>query len=302
MPHLIGVLKPYVAGVLEGGDWFDEQILSDKCSWSDGVSAVAQALRSRRVDLAVLFPNSFRSALTVWLGGCRRRIGYARYGRSRAADRRLTPSATRTADSRRAPSSTPTTCSPRRPAVRVRRIRWNCSQHPPTSRPPPRCGTWRLWATSRGHLSESGAAFGAAKHWPTRLFRHASPATWLKSAVAACSSCVVRPSASWPARSRPQPGIEPSAPWPTTRRHATPRPRHLARPDQSVRPSVPNCSSPRTAARATSPPRSADPSSRCSGRRTLPGPRRIIPPKRSCRSACRVVPASGASARWITAA
>ena len=39
-------------------------------------------LRKIGVDLAVLFPNSFRSALTAWLGGCQRRIGYARYGRS----------------------------------------------------------------------------------------------------------------------------------------------------------------------------------------------------------------------------
>src|SRR5207249_6947773 len=33
------------------------------------------------IDLAILFPNTFRSALTTWLGGCRRRVGYRRYGR-----------------------------------------------------------------------------------------------------------------------------------------------------------------------------------------------------------------------------
>ena len=42
----------------------------------------AWQLRRASIDLAVLFPNSFRSALAAWLGGCRRRIGYARYGRS----------------------------------------------------------------------------------------------------------------------------------------------------------------------------------------------------------------------------
>src|SRR5260370_35896970 len=47
-----------------------------------GVWATAQALRQRSIDLAVLFPNSFRSALTAWLGGCKRRVGYARYWRS----------------------------------------------------------------------------------------------------------------------------------------------------------------------------------------------------------------------------
>src|SRR5713226_2558842 len=80
--HLIGVLKPYVAGVFEGGNWFDEQLFSQAAFGPTGVLAVAQALRSRGVDLAVLFANSFHSALTVWLGGCRRRVGYARYGRS----------------------------------------------------------------------------------------------------------------------------------------------------------------------------------------------------------------------------
>jgi heptosyltransferase-2 len=80
--RMVGVLKPYVAGALGGGDWFDEVILANGGKWSQGVLAVARRLRQRRIDLAVLFPNSFRSALTAWLGGCRRRIGYARYGRS----------------------------------------------------------------------------------------------------------------------------------------------------------------------------------------------------------------------------
>jgi heptosyltransferase-2 len=79
--RMIGVLRPYVAGVFEGGDWLDEWIPAGG-GWSQGVLAVAARLRPRRVELAVLFPNSFRTALTAWLGGCRRRIGYARYGRS----------------------------------------------------------------------------------------------------------------------------------------------------------------------------------------------------------------------------
>jgi heptosyltransferase-2 len=80
--RLIGVLKPYVAGVLEGGDWFDEVLLTHGGPWAQGVLPVACRLRARAINLAVLFPNSFRSALTAWLGGCRRRVGYARYGRS----------------------------------------------------------------------------------------------------------------------------------------------------------------------------------------------------------------------------
>jgi heptosyltransferase II len=46
------------------------------------VLRIARALRRIRCDLAVLLPNSFRSALTAWLGRAERRAGYARDGRS----------------------------------------------------------------------------------------------------------------------------------------------------------------------------------------------------------------------------
>src|SRR5262245_51585772 len=74
--RLVGVMRPYVAGILEGSEWFDEQLLSQS------LPILAWQLRQRQIDLAILFPNSFRSALTAWLGGCKRRIGYARCGRS----------------------------------------------------------------------------------------------------------------------------------------------------------------------------------------------------------------------------
>src|SRR5262252_6703669 len=70
--HLVGVLKPYVAGVLAGGDWFDELLFTGGRELSQRTPAVAWELRKRGIDLAVLFPNTFRSALTAWLGGCRK--------------------------------------------------------------------------------------------------------------------------------------------------------------------------------------------------------------------------------------
>ena len=77
-----------------GGDWFDDAFPAT-ASWQDGTAVGRFRLPQLGIDLAVLFPNSFRSALTAWLGGCRRRIGYARYGRSPPADRSLQPCATR---------------------------------------------------------------------------------------------------------------------------------------------------------------------------------------------------------------
>jgi heptosyltransferase-2 len=48
----------------------------------EGVFAVARRLRAERFDTAVVFPNSPRSALEVFLARIPRRIGYARNGRS----------------------------------------------------------------------------------------------------------------------------------------------------------------------------------------------------------------------------
>jgi heptosyltransferase-2 len=78
--RLVAVVKPYVAGVLGGAPWFDEVLLAGD-SWVPGVFEIAAALRRRQIDLAVLLPNSFRTALIARLAGCRRRVGYARYGR-----------------------------------------------------------------------------------------------------------------------------------------------------------------------------------------------------------------------------
>lgn len=90
--HLIGVMKPYIAGVFHGSPWFDSQLFLDsRGSWGQRWPAAALRLRADRPDLAVLFPNSFRSALVAWLGGCRRRIGYARYGRAPLLTEALEP-------------------------------------------------------------------------------------------------------------------------------------------------------------------------------------------------------------------
>src|SRR5437763_1304257 len=87
--RLIAVGRPYVAGVLEGAPWFDDCIQLDP-SFA-GVLRASRRLRRLEIDLAVLFPNTLRSALTAWMGGCRRRIGYVRYGRGWLLTDRLAP-------------------------------------------------------------------------------------------------------------------------------------------------------------------------------------------------------------------
>src|SRR6516162_8360294 len=74
--HIVAVGRPNVADVFGGGDGFDQYLPANGGPWSQGIAALAWRLGWLRVDLAVLFANSFRTALTARLGGCRRRIGY----------------------------------------------------------------------------------------------------------------------------------------------------------------------------------------------------------------------------------
>ena len=81
--ELVAVCKPYVADVLAGAPWFAETIFADKRGPREGrLFAVARKLRAKPLDAALLFPNSFRTALLAYMGGAKRIVGFARYGRS----------------------------------------------------------------------------------------------------------------------------------------------------------------------------------------------------------------------------
>jgi heptosyltransferase-2 len=169
--RLIGVMKPYVADVFEGGDWFDEILLANGGPWSQGVLAVARHLRRLDIELAVLLPNSFRSALTARLGGCRRRIGYARYGRSllltealqpvRDELGRLKPSPVLDAYNRLAQQAG---CSR---TTRLMELFTTSADERAADRVWERAG---LEDYSEVICLNPGAAFGAAKHWPSGYF------------------------------------------------------------------------------------------------------------------------------------
>ena len=58
---------------------------------SERTLPVVYRLRRGRYDLAILLPNSFRSALTARLAGIPRRVGYARGGRGWLLTDRLEP-------------------------------------------------------------------------------------------------------------------------------------------------------------------------------------------------------------------
>ena len=83
--HIVLVARAYTAEVFRGGPWFDElvQLPSPKAGGAfRRTLALTARLRRRRADLGVLLPNSFSSALLMWLARPRKILGYARDGRS----------------------------------------------------------------------------------------------------------------------------------------------------------------------------------------------------------------------------
>ncbi len=81
--ELSAVMRPYLAPLLAGTSWFADQWHYDPRAERPElrVCAVAGRMRKRGFDLAVLLPESFRSALVAFLGRARQRIGYVRDGR-----------------------------------------------------------------------------------------------------------------------------------------------------------------------------------------------------------------------------
>jgi heptosyltransferase-2 len=170
--HFVGILRPYIAGLLEGCPWLDEQIRLDaKGPWAHRWPAVAAGLRRANVDWAVLFPNSFRSALVAWLGRCRRRVGYCRYARSWLLTDRLQP--IRDLKGRLTPSPVidaynrlvePLGCP--LPSYRMELF----------TTPQDEAAADRVWQKAGFEQQTEvvclnpGAAFGSAKHWPTEYF------------------------------------------------------------------------------------------------------------------------------------
>ena len=79
-------VKAGVTPTLEGTPWFDEadQARSHARTTAPERTVAGQSPpvpRRGHFDMAVLLPNSFRSALIAWLAGIPRRVGYVRYGR-----------------------------------------------------------------------------------------------------------------------------------------------------------------------------------------------------------------------------
>ncbi len=77
--HISILARPWVGPVFSEHPAVDEVIpyTRDNNGPISARLAIARSLRGKRFDLAILFPNSFDSALIMWLARIPRRVGYA---------------------------------------------------------------------------------------------------------------------------------------------------------------------------------------------------------------------------------
>jgi heptosyltransferase-2 len=83
---LVGVMRPYVAEVLQGSAWFDESIV-----YAKGQGDATAALRAAQLGAVVLLTNSLRTGWMAFRSGARERIGMAGNLRSPLLTKRVHP-------------------------------------------------------------------------------------------------------------------------------------------------------------------------------------------------------------------
>lgn len=141
----------------------------------ESVFSVARKLRGR-FDVAVLFPNSLRSALEVWLAGIPRRVGFRGHSRAALLNQIIPP-----------PKKKST--RPEHHADRYWRIAERCGATPP----PPTQPQWKKAPGGETLIGLCpGAEYGPAKRWPVERFREViervnatTPCQWVVLGTAA---------------------------------------------------------------------------------------------------------------------
>jgi heptosyltransferase-2 len=168
---ILGIMRPYVAEVLAGTHFLNETFLDQSRGWAGRVFRLAKVLRAEQIDIALLFTNSFRTALAAWLGGCHRRVGYARDGRSWLLTERLNP--VKDAQGKYQPS--PVVDAYNLLATTVGTPSPGYQMHLATTLADESAAevVWRKFDLSIHRpiiLLNPGAAYGSAKQWPAHHF------------------------------------------------------------------------------------------------------------------------------------
>jgi heptosyltransferase-2 len=89
--ELAALIREPLAPLLEGLPGIDQIITMPKAGKGSGVMAIGKRLRGQSFDVALLMPNSFRSAAIAMAARIPRRVGYQRDGRGVLLTDRLVP-------------------------------------------------------------------------------------------------------------------------------------------------------------------------------------------------------------------
>jgi lipopolysaccharide heptosyltransferase II len=149
--HLTVLTPAKLAGFWRRVDGVDEVIEFEK---DEPVFSVARRLRGR-FHVAVLFPNSLRSALEVWLAGIPRRVGFKGHYRHWLLDQ-IIPAG------QRPPANQP---------VHQADVYWRIAARCGAEDRPPVSPLWKPNRKERVIGLCPGAEYGSAKRWPADQFR-----------------------------------------------------------------------------------------------------------------------------------
>ena len=75
------LVRPWVAGLFSSAPYIDKVWTENKPKTLTSWIRITRDIRKREFDLSLLLPNSFESALMMFIGGVRHRVGYATDGR-----------------------------------------------------------------------------------------------------------------------------------------------------------------------------------------------------------------------------
>jgi heptosyltransferase II len=91
--HITGIMRPYVADVLAGTPWLDDELWYHPKSTDrkQRTRTVLAEMRVRNFDIVLLLTNSLRAAALAWASGAKTRVGYVRYGRGPLLTHKLYP-------------------------------------------------------------------------------------------------------------------------------------------------------------------------------------------------------------------
>ena len=169
LAKLAVMVKRELAGFFDGMNWIDEVIpYTIRRGWAgarDRLRAVGK-IRAGKFDLAILFPNSFESALWVTLAGVPRRAGFVADGRGAMLTHRARPAAA--------------ALDGHQSAYWLELVRATLGVAPPAESEAPPLEVARVheekmrtWLGGRRHAPEApliaiapAAAYGPAKEWP----------------------------------------------------------------------------------------------------------------------------------------